>query len=395
MIEINVQFKYLRFALFTFLFFLSGCNCCSLPYLKCPDFDCGRRPQVFCEQADEVLDYNCILEEYSEMLAPIPLNDKVPLTPEDFEPYIPTPDEFLLSKGDVLEIAIFEETDTYVAEATIAPDGKLYYVFFDGVHAAGRTIPEVRHDLEVAAQKYFLNPIVTIQPVVAWSQSYIIFGRVRKPGLFYLTHPLTLREVIADSGGFIAEDFTQKDRDSDVIGTADLSKSFLMRDGNKLNIDFVDLILKPNGRQNIYVRPGDYIYIAPLDIREVFVLGGVVAPSRLQYTTGLTLTRALASVGGWTAHEPYSADITGVIVIRGCLDDPLAIELDLNDILTGNARDVILMPGDIIYVKDKTMRFGRQLVRLAVDTFIGAFGTAAGSYYSQLWFFIKQDTDND
>lgn len=387
-----------RFGPLLFLFsliLLSGCCCNTLPYLKCPCFDLGRRPQVFCEKAEEVCDYNPILEEYSEMLAPPPLFEKVPLVPDDFLPFIPSENEFLLSKGDVLEIAIFEEEDTYRADATIAPDGKLYYVFFEGVDAAGRTIPEVRHDLEIAAKKYFNEPIVTIQPVVAWSQSYIIFGRVRQPGLFYLTHPLTLREVIADSGGFLPEDFEQKDRDSDVIGTADLTKSFLIRNGQKLDVNFLDLILKPDGQQNIYVRPGDYIYIAPLDIREVYVLGGVVAPNRLQYTSGMTLSRALASVGGWTAHTPYSADITGVIVIRGCLQCPLAVEVDLNEILRGETLDIRLMPGDIIFVKNKTMRFGRELVRLAVDTFVAAFGTAAGSYYSQLWFSIGPGTDND
>lgn len=389
------NFYYSSLCLFGLLLILSGCNCCTLPYLKCPDWDCWRRPQVFCEQAEEVCDYNCVLEEYNEMLALPPEFEKKPLTAEDFKPHIPTDDEFLLSKGDVLEIAIFEEKETYLKDATVAPDGKLYYVFFEGIDAAGRTIPEVRHDLEVVAKKYFNTPVVTIQPVVAWSQSYIIFGRVRKPGIFYLSHPLTLREVIADSEGFLPEDFEQKDRNSDVIGTADLTKSFIVRDGAKLDVNFVDLILKPDGRQNIFVRPGDYIYIAPLDIREVYVLGGVVVPSRLQYTTGMTLMRALASVGGWTAHTPYSADITGVIVIRGCLDDPLAVEVDLNDILRGECLDIMLMPGDIIYVKNKTMRFGRELVRIAVDTFIAAFGTAAGSYYSQLWFNVTGSSDVD
>lgn len=398
----KLQFARLFFLLLlctTLLGLFTGCNQIARRYfgpdLCCPNF---RRPPVMTGEAECTLDYNegliagealcCTREEEP--------NDKVPLKPEDFNPWKPLEMELHLSRGDVLTIGVFGDTDTYYNEVTIAPDGRLYYTFLEGIPAAGRTIDEVSDEMESKLTKYFIHPTVTITPVLAAEQSYKVFGRVAKPGVYTLTGPLHLREAIGEAGGLLLEEFNAQTNTSQQLEEiVDLEKSFIIRDKKKLDVDFTNLMHDPTSKQDIFIKPGDYIYIASFHADQVYVLGNVRQPQRVSYVRGLRLVEAIADATGWVWGDPYGADITKVMLIRGRLECPLVVLINLQEILYGEAQDVILEPGDIIYVMDKTMRFGRVLVRSAINTFIQSFATAAGSYYAQFnWFKIFPDTES-
>lgn len=384
-------------ALLLLLFLSTSCG-----RLCLPNIDAWRRPQVMMEVNKEVLDYNPILEGYDELLEEakfdcLESDGREPLTPEMFQPYQPSDEKFILSVGDFVAIAIFEEDETIADTVAIAPDGRLYYSLLDkGVPAAGHTIPEVRSLVENEVRKYFVNPIVTLSAKTSISENYRIMGRVSLPGVYSTVDPLRLREAIGNAGGILKEDFTGRNENTAEESLADLHNSFLIRDKKKLDIDFHDLIYNPNTNQDLFVIPGDYIFIAATPFSEVYVLGAVTTPVRLRFDKGMRLMEALASAGGWTLGFPYSADISRCMVIRGCLEAPLYVEVDLRDIYLGKARDIVLQPGDIIYVCDKTLRFGRQLVLIALNTFVQSFASAAAGYYGQFsWFNIGLGDTND
>lgn len=387
----KVSSKFFTLAiLFLMLEISSSCNRifegCTCPTL--------RRPPVMTGFADNVIDYNAALEggvleacsEDEEECADekSELYRKISLTPDDFNPWKPLETDLNLSVGDVLKVGIFGDEDTFFNQVIVAPDGRLYYTFIDGIPAAGRKINEVADEMQDRLKEYFLDPIVTITPIFAAEQSYRIFGRVRQPGVFPLVSPLHLREAIGEAGGLLQEDFNSNRRSNEQLEElVDLKESFLVRKGKKLDIDFLSLMREPTSKQDIFIKPGDYIYIASHNPQQVYVLGAVRGPQRLEYQRGMTLMEALADSGGWTWGEPYSSDISRVMVIRGDLHCPVVLEADVTLILHGEARDIALAPGDIIYVMNKTMRFGRALVRIAISTFIQSFATAAGSYYAQ------------
>jgi len=361
---------------------LTSCNRIYRHYC-CPSL---RRPQVMTGAVDCVLDYNVGFEEGAEKFCP-PCDcdgeDRVPLTSEDFNPWKPLEKELLLSIGDILDIGIFGDEDTFYNEVVIAPDGRLYYAFLDGVPAEGRTIDEISSEMENLLTKYFIHPIVTITPVFAANQSYRVLGRVGKPGVFPLMGPLHLREAIGEAGGLLQEDFNDRNNTNQQLEEiVDLKHSFIVRDGSKLDVDFKSLMHNPTSREDIFIKPGDYIYIASNVPEQVYVLGAVRAPQRLEYFKGMTLMEAISEAGGWVWGEPYSTEMNRVMVIRGRLECPLVVEADVTLILRGEATNIVLAPGDIVYVLNKTMRFGRALVRLAINTFIQSFATAAGSYYA-------------
>ena len=76
-----------------------------------------------------------------------------------------------------------------------------------------------------------------------------------------------------------------------------------------------------------------------------------------------------------------------VLLIRGSLKHPCVAQVDLQKMLAGEARDLPLMPGDIIYLQHKDLRLGRELVHIAIYSFVNTFcGKAASHYAEEHWF---------
>ena len=71
-----------------------------------------------------------------------------------FLPY--SPSDYKLAIGDVVEVAVFGFSDT-IASLPIAPDGKLYYMFGDGVPAAGLKPEVVAGIIQGGVRKPFNN----------------------------------------------------------------------------------------------------------------------------------------------------------------------------------------------------------------------------------------------
>lgn len=384
---------------FAALLLLTACaDCC----LEIPKFKDLRRPQVLTEwHWDELIDYDCspVIEEEDG-----PIFDRPPAAASTAK------GDYVLAQADVMEVAVFDDEETGVDDVVIAPDGNIYYAFVGEVPAAGSTAAELGARLEEKLSSLYIDPIVSVTPRTSFDKNYKILGRLQKPGVYLLQDHITLLDAIAQAGGFLKESYSEKDKDSDLVFLADLQSSFVMRNGEKLPVNFYDLVLKGNKNYNIDIEAGDYIYIASADTPAVFVLGAIRAPQRVRYIKGMRLTQALASVSGWSSGlinqtsgfgggvllgssgsgTAFAPDLTRIIVIRGELDDPTVMVVDLTLVFDGKARDLTLQPGDIIYASDKTMRFGRELVRLAIDTFVQTFSAAAATYYGEVKWFPQQ-----
>lgn len=357
----------------------SSCRCCSFLHE-------GRRPQVMRTWDPCVLDYDFGFyedEELSDCYELLENRQEIAMQGEkEDKPY-------RFSHGDVVEISLLGEEESSIANAVVAPDGKLYYTFLQGIDALGRTIDEVALEMQTKLLKLFNNPVITITPQVANAQSFKVLGRVFRPGVYPLFSPLTLREAIAVAGGMQKESY--KDVRGDLEPIADLKNSFIIRNGQKLDVDFEKVFFSPDQVEDIIVRADDYIYIAPAETKDVYVLGAVPFPRRVIWRRDLTLMGALAYSGGWLRDSPYGADIHSVMIVRGPLERPYAMRVDVAMILKGMAKDIKLYNGDIIYVHNKTLRFGRYLVALAINSFVQSFGTGAGSYYAGIKLFSNFD----
>lgn len=331
---------------------------------------------------DVIIDYDCDDEEDEEECY---CEEESESSENLLSPFVPFETYYHIAIGDVLEISVFGDEETTVEHVVVAPDGRIYYTFVEGIYADGKMIREVSEELESKLTKLFNNPIVTIVLKETESHTYKILGRVQRPGLYNVLGPVRLREALSIAGGLQTESY--KDKTTPLQQIANLRESFIVRKNQKLNVDFEKLYYEPDVEQNIYVHPGDYIYVAGYETRKVYVLGAVRAPLAIPWTSDITLMGAISIAGAWPIGNAYSPDIKKTLLLRGSLDNPLVIHLDLRKILDGEAKDFYLQPGDIVFLPEKGFRYVRELIRLAINTFIQSFGSAAGSYYGELVLF--------
>ena len=86
----------------------------------------------------------------------------------------------------------------------------------------------------------------------------------------------------------------------------------------------------------------------------------------------MTLVGLLSEQGRGPTTDAY---LKKIIILRGPLGQMEHMEVNLADILEGEANDIYLQPGYIIYIPDKPYKFHKELAVLALNTFTGRMGS--------------------
>jgi polysaccharide export outer membrane protein len=274
---------------------------------------------------------------------------------------------YRLGPGDVLSVQVYGRPELTRPEVTVAPDGTVTFLSATGVPLQGLTISEARVTIEKALSDFYRNPRVIITPVELVSKSYTVMGMVKMSGLFPLTQPLTLVEAMARSGGTISGLFDRR-----YVDLADLERSLLVRDGQRLPVNFRRLLLDGDMSQNVALAPGDFIFIASALANDYYVLGAVRKPGREGFTAGASVMAAIAKRLGFQD----SAYRERVLVVRGSMTNPEVFVVNTDAILKGGKPDFPLEPKDIVYVSNRPWQRAEQIVDNAFATFIEA-ATAA------------------
>lgn len=287
---------------------------------------------------------------------------------------------FTIGPGDRIEVDLMDETNTHT-DLTVGPDGKIYYGLLPGMDVWGMTLPQVGESLQKGMAQFIREPPhvgVALRSVE--SKQFWILGRVQSPGVYVMTNATTLLEAVAMAGG--TADLTgSKDAGASAStavdateSMADLRRSFIVRKGKILPVDFQGLIERGDLSQNIYVEPDDFIYFMPATARQVYVIGAVGLPNTVPYVEGMTMMSAIANCLG-TAKEAY---LSHVAIVRGSLTQPKVAIVDYNEVLRGETPDILLQPRDIVYVPYEPYRYLVRYVNLIVNTFASSAAINGG-----------------
>jgi protein involved in polysaccharide export with SLBB domain len=282
-------------------------------------------------------------------------------------------DAFTLGPGDVLEIEYIGEPASR-ATVRVGPDGKIYYYLLPGLDVTGLTLPQARELIAQKSEKYLRkNPAVALTLRSVASQRIWVLGQLNNPGVFTLSAPITLLEAVAEAGG--PTPAAPAGGAGGVIAeTADLKHSFILRHGQMLPVDFEKLLDNGDPAQNIYLQPGDFVYVAPSVGQTVHVMGAVTNP-RAVTAGALTLVQTVASAGG-TLDD---ADLSHVAIVRGSLTHPTISIVDYRAVIKGRAPDVMLEPHDIVYVPYSPYRTLTRYTDLILNTFVRTVGVNEGA----------------
>ena len=116
--------------------------------------------------------------------------------------------------------------------------------------------------------------------------------------------------------------------------------------------------------QNIYVRPGDYIFLPAEGNDKVYVLGAVNRPTGVPYSSRVTVISAVAAAQG-PRTDGYTLRS---ILLRGSVREPKAAEVNLNAILKGRANNFHLEPGDILWVPKEPWYKLEEYAKVAAES---------------------------
>ena len=286
-----------------------------------------------------------------------------------------------LGAGDTLNLQLFNMPDTAQTEVPVGPDGRISFLQARDIMAAGLTIDELRLKIDEALGKYYQNPRTIITPAAFHSKKYIVLGAVVTKGVFNFDRPLSVIEALARAGGLQTGLYGR-----DTVELADLGHSFLVRNNERVPVDFERLFERGDLTQNVPLQPDDFLYFAPASANEVYVLGQVAEPGVAAFLPRTSLISVIAARGGFTRQAFRGR----VLVVRGSLNNPQTFVVDSAAILAAKQPDFKLQAKDIVYVSNSPWVKAEQLIDTVATAFIQGFvvnttSRKIGSWWNGPW----------
>jgi polysaccharide export outer membrane protein len=325
---------------------------------------------------------NLVLTQAQQGVAPA-------ATQETFQPSSSQPSvvdsqgirNYLLGPGDVVDVRVFGQPDLN-AMAEVDSDGNISSLPFleAPVPARCRTEKDVQKEIAKAYAKYLKNPQVSVRTTERKSrQPATVFGAVRQPTRVQMQRKVRLNELMAVSGGFTERaSGTIEILHTEPVMCPQPGEEALAAplDANSLPRQIVKVADLKAGKQdaNPIIRPGDYITVT--EAEPVYIIGSVTAPQGIFLRDQLTLSRALAMVGG-ARKEAKLSDVRVFRQKPGDVDQEL-IHVDYAAIKKNQKPDFFLQAFDVIEVPEAGMFSSTRIV----PTLMGAVSGSVGNLFS-------------
>jgi polysaccharide export outer membrane protein len=110
--------------------------------------------------------------------------------------------EYRIGNGDILEIVTWKELDFSRDEVLVRLDGRISFPLLNDIQAQGRTVLDLKNEIETKLKDYIATPIVTVTLRTATSKKFYILGEVAGTGEYDLVKGLTVLQAFARAGGF-------------------------------------------------------------------------------------------------------------------------------------------------------------------------------------------------
>jgi polysaccharide export outer membrane protein len=271
---------------------------------------------------------------------------------------------YLLGPGDVVDVRVFGQPDLNTT-AEVDSDGNISSLPFleTPVRARCRTEKDVQKDIAAAYAKYIKSPQVSVRITERKSrQPATIFGAVRQPTRIQMMRKVRLNELMAASGGFTerASGTIQILHTEPVMcpepGEEALAKPI---EGTNIPLEIVKVEELKAGKPeaNPVIRPGDYVIVT--EAEPVYITGSVMSPQGVFMRDHLTLSTALAMVGG--ARKEAKASDVRIYRLKPGSADRDTIRVDLSAIKKGLKPDFLLQAFDVVEVPEASAFSGQRL----------------------------------
>jgi polysaccharide export outer membrane protein len=157
---------------------------------------------------------------------------------------------YVIGPGDVLNISIWKD-EALTRRVTVLPDGHISFPLIGQIQTAGKTLAELRTEIEQKIHFYVPDPILLISIEQVNSMLVYVIGKVNKPGRFLLNAHTDVLQILAMSGGL--NPFAKKNKIKIFRRNGDQTRIF--------DFDYEDIADGIHLEQNIYLQRGDVVVV--------------------------------------------------------------------------------------------------------------------------------------
>lgn len=108
--------------------------------------------------------------------------------------------DYKLHAGDKIEVSVWKEMELQKT-ITISPDGKFSFPLAGDVVATGRTVSQIRTEIESRLKKYIPEPVVTVIVTGFDGNTAYVVGQVNKPGAIIMNPGINVLQALSVAGG--------------------------------------------------------------------------------------------------------------------------------------------------------------------------------------------------
>ena len=289
---------------------------------------------------------------------------------------------YLVGPGDTLDVRVFGQSDLN-ATVEVDSDGNISSLPFleHPIPAKCRTEKDVQKEIVKLYGKYIKNAQVSVHVAERKSrQPATVFGAVRQPTRVTMQRRIRLNELVVVSGGFT-------DRASGTIQIFHTEPLMCPQPGEEalaapitdtnLPFEVIKIAELSSGKAqaNPIVRPGDYVMVT--EAEPVYIMGSVNAPQGIYLRDRLTLSRALAMVGG-ARREAKISDVRIYRQKPGATNQE-TIKVNYEAIKKNQQPDFFLQAFDIVEVPEAGMFSGPRIVQTLMGAVSGGLGNIVSS----------------
>lgn len=107
---------------------------------------------------------------------------------------------YRIGPGDVLDISDWKNPDL-TKMVTVLPDGSISFPLIGEVKAEGKTVSELKKELEKLITRYVPDPVLSVIVHQVNNLQIYIIGKVQRPGTFQLSRDINVLQALSMAGG--------------------------------------------------------------------------------------------------------------------------------------------------------------------------------------------------
>ncbi len=166
---------------------------------------------------------------------------------EDEDSLIP---DFIIGPGDVLEISHWQNAQL-TKQLVVLPDGKFSFPLIGEIVAGGKTVKQLKAELEERISRYVPDPVLSVVVLQVNGFSIYVIGKVNRPSVYALNSNVNVLQALAMAGGL--NSFAKKGKIK--IFRTEGSETIIFP------FDYDDVADGENLETNILLRRGDVIVV--------------------------------------------------------------------------------------------------------------------------------------